>query len=101
MTASPWLFSVGRLAFARQGLDALDGWRHLWWRLWWRLPPVPALPSIFAVPRVLHWIHDGTGYPLCGARQGAPWTVEFHAVTCADCLREGLPFVIRERTNTR
>lgn len=111
MAVKVWLVRLGPLAWARANYASIGGWRRVFWRLWIRVgreplavaavrlvePPPAAIP-----PKILHWtIGEDEGLPLCGARRGEPWTVEFEFTTCPKCKSEGGPLMDKYRLGTR
>lgn len=109
----PWVWRLGRIAWARENYGAIGGWRRLFWRLWWRetLRELPILvgyhPDAIEAgikpdpKRLMHWSPDPSGMPMCGAKSGEAWTYELDFATCAACRVKGLPMVVQYRANTR
>lgn len=103
---STWIFTLGRLALARDRYTAVGGWRRLWWRWWWRVAPLakklPAPPPAPKLPRgPTHWSPDGQPLPLCGAPGPAAWTLEYSAATCEACVKRGASIMIQWKANWR
>jgi hypothetical protein len=49
----------------------------------------------------VHFSPEALGYPLCGARWGAPWAMNFDAVTCRACREQGWTVQLQHDVNTR